>query len=361
MVQNNGVIQSPQTQVYSYITPPMGSGVSNGMGNGQQVVYPSGVGVVQTPMGSQFSGAPVVYVQQPTLPYPPQYQQPIAYPTAYSTPASSYPTSSTASTLIGMVPRVASGVLAKIANRVVDAVLGDDYSNYSEMYDELGEMLDKNQTFKNAETIRRERERRLHELEMMQRRKEAELFELNRRIPSNPVEAAMMEANEIKHGILESLRNIEIEKERLLKLQEKSRCSLCKATLGDVAKHVHETVKYAAKNTHQIIDATDKVVAMQVLKSEGRLDRNKKWENLTEGEKEMVRQKVIELNGQEYYDRVYSAFELANDDNPEEQDDADESLDEGRELKSGSIDEEELRERVRKLVESRKRAQVSSE
>jgi hypothetical protein len=280
-------------------------------------MYPQ---MVLMPVQDNTQGAyPMALQQQHQQSQPMTY---VAVPTAVYTPP---PASMSSSMVTSVAPRVIASVLSKIVNWTVDVVLGDEYTEYNEIYDELNERLDGNKLFKGVDEIRLEHERKQHMMEMARPRKDFELFGNPHRVPNNPVEAAMMEADEVKRGILTSLENIEMEKQRLLKLQEKSRCGLCKATLGDVANRVEDTVKYAAQNTHQIIDATDKVVAMQELKSRGRIERTKRWEDLTDVEKELVRQTIIDLNGPDYYHHVYDtlATKFADVDNDGSSDDVD--------------------------------------
>ena len=94
-----------------------------------------------------------------------------------------------------------------------------------------------------------------------------------------PQQRAMQEIDEVDQSIVEAVQKLE-------KAHSKSRCVVCKSSL-------EETINLVKKQTAPIFDATDKIRAMQQLKSAGKLPQDALWESLSPEEKKQV-EKVAE-------------------------------------------------------------------
>lgn len=206
------------------------------------------------------------------------------------------------------VGRVVGSIFTFVTDRVLDRMYptADVEKDYDEMYDKLKKNIDNSHTFKSIGEIQRVQEERIKELEMNN-------FTENRMNPYsgvnssnpfsinntaiNPVAKAMKEAEQTKNLILEAYSKLD-------EARNTTRCSVCKNTL----KQASENIK---SSTFEIIDATDKVVAMQYLKINGMLDKNKTWEELTQSEKQLVKDTVKTLyNDNDKYDHVYTPDNL---------------------------------------------------
>ncbi len=91
---------------------------------------------------------------------------------------------------------------------------------------------------------------------------------------ASPRERVMQELDTVDSLVVQSIDNLK-------KARDMSRCGVCRHDLDATAKMVEKSVK-------PVFDATDKVRAIQMLKEDGRLPRDKMWETLNRDEKKAV-------------------------------------------------------------------------
>lgn len=247
---------------------------------------------------------------QPLIVYPVQQVVPMqnastpmsASPEYYAVPMAVGATSmgSNASLMSQLVPRVAGSVLSTIAVRFID-YLTESEADESKLYEDTINKIKSSGKFKTLKEIEEdeERNRRQAELERYKASREIETSDIfgNRHVlkltQKNRVEEAIDEAEQVKQKIVESL-------EGLRDAVSITRCKTCKGK-------IETAYNFVASETHDIIDITDKVVAIQYLKDMGKLPGDARWETLDDDQKQIVRDTVLDLHGDDYYNTIYGS------------------------------------------------------
>ena len=90
----------------------------------------------------------------------------------------------------------------------------------------------------------------------------------------SPRESAERDIRETNEHISSAI--VELEKAR-----EKSKCGVCKNTLN-------ETIDFVSEKTGEILETSEKVLAMRKLKDTGEIPETSTWDNLTKKQKKLV-------------------------------------------------------------------------
>lgn len=109
------------------------------------------------------------------------------------------------------------------------------------------------------------------------------LLEIVQRTPVTPPRASpMMSPREkIESDVRDSNVHIRNAIGELQKARSLSKCAACKGTLDN-------TINYVGEATSEILDVSEKILAMQKLKDVGELHPESKWDDLTSNQKKMV-------------------------------------------------------------------------
>jgi len=96
------------------------------------------------------------------------------------------------------------------------------------------------------------------------------------------------DVEEVDKLIEESIKSLEDAKIHLAKASEKSSCGVCKTTLSKLKKSLDEESKEVLENTRYLKKTNKKVAAIRKLKEMGKIENNKKWDDLSKEERVMV-------------------------------------------------------------------------
>lgn len=108
------------------------------------------------------------------------------------------------------------------------------------------------------------------------------LLEIVQKTPITPPKPAMMSPRErVEKDVRDSNDHIRNAVEELKKARDLSKCSVCKGTLEN-------TINVVGEATEEILDASEKVLAMQKLKDVGELPREVTWDDLNKNQKKTV-------------------------------------------------------------------------
>jgi hypothetical protein len=91
----------------------------------------------------------------------------------------------------------------------------------------------------------------------------------------------------VERDIRESNEHITTAMAELEKARQKSKCGVCKDTLS-------QTIDFVGEKTGEILDVSEKVLALQKLKESGEIPRELTWYDLTKKQKKLV-EDAIEL------------------------------------------------------------------
>jgi len=114
-----------------------------------------------------------------------------------------------------------------------------------------------------------------HLIEIVNKNKASAPRELPRLSPRESVERDIRESNEHINAAI-----VELERAR-----EKSKCGVCKNTLG-------ETIDLVSEKTGEILDVSEKVLALQRLKETGEISPTLSWYDLNRKQKKLVEETV---------------------------------------------------------------------
>jgi len=89
----------------------------------------------------------------------------------------------------------------------------------------------------------------------------------------------------VERDIRESNEHINTALVELERAREKSKCGVCKHTLG-------ETINLVSEKTGEILDVSEKVLALQRLKETGQIPSDLSWYDLSKAQKKLVEETV---------------------------------------------------------------------
>jgi len=101
------------------------------------------------------------------------------------------------------------------------------------------------------------------------------------------------DVQEVEGLIDESLGYFEKAKKSLENARSISSCGVCKTTLERVKGGIEKEANQIESETKFLKSANKKVATIRKLKREGKIPENKKWEEFTKDEKELVRRSSI--------------------------------------------------------------------
>jgi hypothetical protein len=113
------------------------------------------------------------------------------------------------------------------------------------------------------------------------------LLAIVQKTPVTPPRVAMTISprEKIEKDVRDSNDHIRTALDELKKARDLSKCGVCKGTLN-------ETIDFVGEATSEILDASEKVLAMQKLKDVGELPPDAKWDDLDKNQKELVSEVV---------------------------------------------------------------------
>jgi hypothetical protein len=112
------------------------------------------------------------------------------------------------------------------------------------------------------------------------------MLEIVQKTPVTPVVSAMISPREkVEKDVRDSNDHIRNAIDELKKARDLSKCGVCKGTLDN-------TINIVGEATGEILDASEKVLAMQKLKDIGELPREVTWDDLNKNQKAVVNEVV---------------------------------------------------------------------
>lgn len=109
------------------------------------------------------------------------------------------------------------------------------------------------------------------------------------KLPRTEEAPEMRDMRDMSSLIEDSLSSLQQAQKSLEIATEKTKCGVCKDSLSKAAEVVKNDLSGIKDKTHGIMSASKKYSALQRLKSMGKIDKTKKWLELSEAEKEQVR------------------------------------------------------------------------
>ena len=157
-----------------------------------------------------------------------------------------------------ILPVTAAVVLSHIANTAVDKIIvkPDEEKRIEDLYNEMMKKV---------------------EASKLPRREEA---------------PEMRDMRDMSSLIEDSIHSLQEAQKSLETATEKTKCGVCKNSLSKATEVVKTDLLEVKENTRGIMSASKKYSALQRLKSMGKIDKDKKWSELSDEEKENVRELV---------------------------------------------------------------------
>ncbi|MFA5235198.1 MAG: hypothetical protein WC390_12435, partial [Sulfurimonas sp.] len=113
-------------------------------------------------------------------------------------------------------------------------------------------------------------------------------------LPRHEEAPEMKDMRDMSSLIEDSLTSLQKAQKSLEIATEKTKCGVCKNSLSKATEVVKTDLLEVKENVRGITSASRKYSALQRLKSMGKIDKTKKWMELSEEEKEQVRTIVEE-------------------------------------------------------------------
>lgn len=108
-------------------------------------------------------------------------------------------------------------------------------------------------------------------------------------LPRTEDSPEMKDTRDMTHLIEESIVSLKRAQQSIEAASVKTKCGVCQNTLSKIGSTLENDVSQVVDSTKGIMSASKKYSAMKTLKKNGRLPPDKKWSDLTDDEKALVK------------------------------------------------------------------------
>jgi hypothetical protein len=112
------------------------------------------------------------------------------------------------------------------------------------------------------------------------------------KLPRSEESPDVKDAKDMSSLIEDSIYSLQKAQHSLEAATGKTKCGVCQNTLSKLGSTLKNDVSEITEGTKGIMSASKKYSALKTLKKSGRIDQKKKWLDLDESEKELVRKLV---------------------------------------------------------------------